>query len=56
MFNKEGCFLYKVQIDQPSLVFRNGYIYGPIINPETGYIKVKRFKIKNWEHIKEGIE
>ncbi len=55
LYNKDGYFLHKMQIGIPPVVIKNGYIYSLSIDRETGYIKIKRYRIKNWERIKEGI-
>jgi len=33
-------------------VIKNGYAYNIDSNEETGDIRIKRFKIKNWDEIK----
>jgi len=38
----------------PELV-KNGYLYNIEENDETGDVFIKRYKIKNWGKIKEGI-
>ncbi len=60
LFNKEGYYLYRIKIplykitlDQNSI--KNGYVYTREYDSITGYIQIKRYKIKNWEQIKERI-
>lgn len=55
LFNKEGYYLYRAKIPVYPRVIKNGYIYRSETDPETGYIKIKRYKIKNWDKIKTGI-
>lgn len=55
MFNKDGYFLYKVKIPILYPVIKSGYIYTREYDQESGYSKIKRYKIKNWEQIKTGI-
>jgi len=55
LYNKDGYFLHKIKIGIPPIVIKNGYIYSLSIDRETGYIKIKRYRIKNWKRIKEGI-
>lgn len=55
MFNKDGYFLYKVKIPILYPVIKSGYIYTREYDQESGYSKIKRYKIKNWEQIKKGI-
>ena len=55
LFNKEGYYLYQAEIPVHPSVIKNGYIYQREFDAETGYIKIKRYKIKNWDQIKTGI-
>lgn len=57
LFSKEGYFLYRVKMPHfgfPKLI-KNGHIYTHNRDSVTGYIQIKRYKIKNWEQIKEGM-
>jgi hypothetical protein len=36
-------------------VIKDGFFYTRIVNEDTGEVFVKRFRIKNWDTIKEGI-
>jgi hypothetical protein len=57
LFNEEGYYLFKIFIKNepdlfpPSFIFRNGYIYSTAIDRDSGYEKVKKFKIMNWDDI-----
>lgn len=52
LFNSIGYYLYKVKIPlRPSLI-RNGYLYKIKHEEETGYKKFIRYKITNWNEIK----
>jgi len=55
LFSEEGYYIYRVKMPLPSRLIRNGCIYRIEPDRDTGYIKVKRYKIKNWEQIKKGI-
>ena len=55
IFSKEGYYLYRATVPSSSYIIRNGYLYTRIVNEDTGEELVKRYKIKNWEEIKEGI-
>jgi len=55
IFSKEGYYLYRATIPSRPYIIRNGYLYTRIVNEDTGEELVKRYKIKNWEEIKEGI-
>ncbi len=59
IFSKDGYYLYKAKIPvrYPFIppVIKNGYDYTTEIDQETGYAKIKRYKIKNWDQIREGL-
>lgn len=55
LFNKEGYYLHKVNIPIYPRVIKNGYLYSAETSQDTGYIKIKRYKIKNWNQIKTGL-
>jgi hypothetical protein len=57
LFNLKGYYLYKVIMKGAELprIIRSGCIYTISMDKETGYFKVKRYRIKNWDHIKAGI-
>jgi hypothetical protein len=54
LFNKDGYYLFNVKISVRNPLIRNGYIYSSEICQETGYTKIKRYKIKNWKQIRDG--
>jgi len=55
IFSKQGLYLYKTKLPFTPLVIKNGFVYKVEYNENTGEIKIKRLKVKNWEHIKAGI-
>jgi hypothetical protein len=55
VFNKEGRYIYKINLNHYPDVIRNGYLYTIVVNEETGLEQIKRYRIKNWGKIKEGI-
>ena len=55
IFSKEGYYLYRATIPSSSYIIKNGYLYTRIVNEDTGEELVKRYKIENWDQIKEGI-
>jgi hypothetical protein len=55
MFAKEGYYLWIVKIPFFPDRIRSGHIYRAESDLDSGYLKVKRYKIKNWDQIKEGI-
>ncbi len=52
VFSKEGIYLYRINLDYYPEVIKDGYIYTRIENEETGLEQIKRYRIKNWDHIK----
>lgn len=55
LFNKEGYYIYKIKAPLYPRIIKKGYVYLVKRDPGNDYVKVKRYKIKNWEQIKEGI-
>jgi hypothetical protein len=55
IFSKDGYYLYRAKISPYPHVIKNGCVYLTERDEETGYIKIKRYKIKNWEKIREGL-
>ena len=55
LYNKDGYYLYEVVIPIRWPLIRNGCIYTTEYDREMGYARVKRYKIKNWDQIKEGV-
>ncbi len=54
LFNTEGYFLFKVIMPFYPTKIKDGYVYRFKSDRETGYIKIVRYKIKNWDQIKDG--
>jgi hypothetical protein len=56
VYNKEGYYIYKMIIPYVlPLIIRNGYLYTRVVLEEEGIEVVKRFKIKNWNSIKNQL-
>jgi len=56
LFNQEGYYLYKIKIHEISPdIIKKGFAYTFKANPDTGYYKIERFRIKNWDKIKTGL-
>jgi len=55
IFSKDGQYLYKTNISVVPHIIKHGFLYNIDIDEDTGNIKLKRFKIKNWDQIKTGI-
>ena len=55
VFNKEGIYLYKIRLSDYPDVIKEGRVYTWVAPEDTGEEQIKRYKIRNWEHIKDGI-
>lgn len=55
MFSKDGYFLSRIIIPIFPDVILDGYLYTCYENEKTGEELVKRYRIKNWEQIREGL-
>jgi hypothetical protein len=55
IFSKDGYYLYRAKISPLPHVIKNGCVYITERDEESGYLKIKRYKIKNWEQIREGL-
>ena len=53
LFNNEGFYLYRVKTPLFPAIIRDGFFYVIEQNSETGIDKVDRYRINNWEQIKE---
>jgi len=56
IFNIDGYYLYRAKVPVRPSVIKSGYIYRTEYNQDTGYAKIKRYKIKNWTQIREGVK
>jgi hypothetical protein len=55
VFNKEGYFIYRVKIPVRPEIINEGVLYDIKEDKETGEVRIRRFRIKNWGQIREGI-
>ncbi len=55
VFSQEGYFLYRTVLPPNTTAIKDGYLYSFDINEDEGIEYIKRYKIKNWDQIKEGI-
>jgi hypothetical protein len=55
VFSREGYYIYRVNMKIFPNIIDNGYIYNIEHEQETGYTKIKRYKIKNWNQIRKSI-
>ncbi len=52
IFNKDGYYLYRTTLPKHTYVIKNGYLYAIEVSDDE---IIKRYKIKNWDQIKDGI-
>lgn len=55
VFSKDGYYLYKTTLPRFTYAIKNGFLYAYEMNEDTGAEYVKRYRIKNWDKIKDGI-
>lgn len=55
IFNREGYYLYQASISTSPEVIKDGFLYAIIVDEDSGSELIKKFKITNWDQIKEGI-
>jgi len=55
IFNKAGEYLYDLVLDFRISYIGRGYLYSIKINEESGKTAIIRYKMKNWDQIKEAI-
>jgi hypothetical protein len=54
LFNRRGYYIFRVHIREPIILktIIDGCLYAATVDKGTGYNKVKRYRIKNWDEIK----
>lgn len=52
IFSLDGYLLYKASLAFTPELIRNGYLYDIYTSEESGEVKIKRYRIKNWDKIK----
>lgn len=55
VFSNDGHYLYKTFLSFNPEIIKNGRLYDIFTSEETGEVKIKRYKVKNWDQIQEGI-
>ena len=55
IFSTDGYFLYAATLPPCTWVIKDGFLYTYTLDEDEGMEYIKRYKIKNWEQIKEGI-
>ena len=52
-FSKEGYYLYRINIPVRPQKIKNELLYVIESDDKTGYIQLKRYRIKNWNQLRE---
>lgn len=55
LFNREGYYLYRVKIPFLPYVIKKGFLYDIRTDEETGEVRIRRFRIKNWGEINDRV-
>jgi hypothetical protein len=55
IFSPEGYYLYRSSLPPNTSIIKNGYLYTRELDEEEGMEYVKRYRIKNWDQIREGV-
>lgn len=54
LFSKEGYYLYRIKSPVLPYIIKKGFLYDIKENEDTGEVFIRRFRIKNWNQIKNG--
>jgi hypothetical protein len=55
IFSKEGYYLYNTFLSFNPDIIKDGLLYDISTSEETGEVKIKRYRVNNWDQIKGGI-
>lgn len=55
LFSREGYYLYRLRTPVLPYAFRKGFLYDIKEDGESGGVRVRRFRIKNWHDIKDHV-
>jgi len=55
IFNKSGYYLYRTELPFIPIIIQNGDMYELFSLEDTGEVRIRKYIIKNWDQIKEGI-
>lgn len=56
IFSADGFYLYTTKLNLSRGFIKGGYLYDTSYSEDTGEYKVIRYRIKNWDQIKVGIQ
>jgi hypothetical protein len=55
VFSKDGYFIHRIRMGFLPKLIKDGHLYDIDEDEDTGEVFIRRYKIKNWKQIKEGI-
>lgn len=55
VFSRDGLFLYKLSLSFSPELIQNGFLYDISTSQDSAVVMIIRYKIKNWDQIKTGI-
>lgn len=55
LFNKEGYYFYCVKIPVLPSIIKKGFLFDIKEDEETGEVRIRRFRIKNWDELKDKV-
>jgi len=55
IFSQDGYYLYKVFLPFNPEIIKGGLLYDISTSEETSEVKIKRYRVKNWDQIEKGI-
>ncbi len=55
IFSKNGYYLYKSTFPFNPEIIKDGLLYDIFTSEETGEVRIRRYKIMNWDRIEKGI-
>ncbi len=55
IFSADGYYLYETEIDFRPYLIKNGFIYQMKSDEEAGTVRLIRYRVKNWDEIKNTI-
>jgi hypothetical protein len=55
IFSSEGHYIYKVALPFSPQLVHSGFLYLLSVPEDTGEVRIKRYRINNWNQIKKGL-
>ena len=56
IFSRKGYYIYKATLSFNPEIIKEGSLYDVFTSEETGEVRIKRYKVKNWDQIETGDE